>query len=252
MSEPSGTAGHSPCCVVCLSYLIFCVVVVQPQGEQLHVDPCPNQAENIIHLSAGGYGNVPIPLIKGDMSVGGSNAWLWALLNRFGASRTSSVEAVAPGSPTPAFKHLLGFAGTLTTHLGGFRSSLNDFFLERAEKVAGFFEYYHGPDWEAHFRSWALILAPRGFGRSSFRSAELVQVSPPWCGRFAVRCFHHPPSLARPLLTLPFFCRWGSPKYLCSTIPSGCPTFIATKAGSRSGVTEAWESSHAGVRAHVV
>jgi hypothetical protein len=41
---------------------------------------------------------------------------------------------------------------------------------------SAFYRYFYGVGYEAQLAEAALVLAPRGYGRNSFRSAELVQL----------------------------------------------------------------------------
>ncbi|RYZ86225.1 MAG: hypothetical protein EOP06_14895, partial [Proteobacteria bacterium] len=104
---------------------------------------------NILLLSSGGWGNVPLPLIKGQVS---------------GSS-----------SRTMRRKFLLSFKGR--EHFG--RKTMVDT-LRRLEKKllpphVLYINEALSDDWKTIANQSAFALSPRGFGRSAFRTFELLQ-----------------------------------------------------------------------------
>lgn len=121
---------------------------------------------NILLLSAGGWGNVALPLIMG-------------------VTQPDDYGGAPP--PPPDTRNdvysrsiLTSFTGNIVTSVGGARSA-----TVAALRASGlikdeqFRHFYGSPQWKAVAHNTVLSLAPRGFGRSSFRSSELVQMGLP-------------------------------------------------------------------------
>ena len=132
--------------------------VFEKRPLQVPLDVCEAQPPNILHFSGGGHGNVPIPLIMGDKR---GNA---PVLPRSASS--AIVSSVSLGT------HPRGFRVAATTRLTE---------LGKAWGFTGnsFMHQYTGPQYLTVQSEGLLISAPRGFGRSSFRSTELVQLGMP-------------------------------------------------------------------------
>jgi len=136
---------------------------IYPRGG----DGLEARAVNVLVLSAGGYGHVPLPLIKGELAR---------------AADAGRDDAVA------GYPHFMGFAGSahrmrrrwIEEDLPRARAALRDAVGQVANGTAvaqgGDVATYHGPDWRRFMSDTLLNLAPRGFGRSSFRLAESVQL----------------------------------------------------------------------------
>lgn len=101
---------------------------------------------NILTISAGGWGHIPIPLIKGEV----------------------------PFNPPPEkFQYDTVFFGNIKQHSRP----------EAFEKMNKMFPKYnisymidtYTKDWSSMLKNTRFPLAPRGFGRSSFRFSEIVQ-----------------------------------------------------------------------------
>ena len=144
------------------------VVVAQDDSGVCFLPPEEDcAARNILVLSSGGWGNVALPLIRGK-----------AAPDDFGGG--------APPPPPDAHSGdyergtLVSFAGLLDTSPGGARRA-----AVAALRAAGlaletqFRHYYGGSEWKAVVHDTVLPLAPRGYGRASFRSSELVQMGLP-------------------------------------------------------------------------
>lgn len=101
---------------------------------------------NILVLSAGGYGHVPIPLVKGEI-----------------------METPVPSQ----YSQDIAFFGTV-------RQASRPQMLEEINKVANSvglsFKTGSGPTWKDDMQQTKFNLAPRGYGRSSFRFAESIQM----------------------------------------------------------------------------
>lgn len=100
---------------------------------------------NILVLSAGGYGHVPIPLVKSEI----------------------------PWSPQPAtFQQDIGFFGK--NHHA--RPAMMEKIKTAADALNMTFRQALGPTWKADMEMTKFNLAPRGYGRNSFRFSESIQL----------------------------------------------------------------------------
>ena len=112
---------------------------------------------NLLVLSAGGYGHVPIPLFKQDERA---------------LTGASGVAAAVGARP-----HLVSFVGTLKHAPRRLREEMAA--AVRAEAAASNFSaagFGRVAEWRALMAESALSLAPRGFGRSSYHLVEALQM----------------------------------------------------------------------------
>lgn len=138
--------------------VMYVMIVQSDNGFGLCPDFPPEEdcaARNVLVLGSGGWGNVPLPLIKGFVAA----------------------ESDTPPSAGADYNRssLLSFVGTDTHHA---RAVARDR-LSAALPGEGQFLLYNGGDWKAVVRDSALSLCPRGFGRTAFRMSELVQLGVP-------------------------------------------------------------------------
>ena len=123
--------------------VIYVTVVQDDEGL---TSKLANLKPNILTLSAGGYGHIAVPLIKGEL--------------RYNVPHK--------------FSHDLSFLGTVDH--GFARSSM----LAKFENCSSQFQmnYVGGTSnmWRKVIEVTKFNLAPRGFGRTSFRLAEIVQL----------------------------------------------------------------------------
>ena len=101
---------------------------------------------NILTISAGGWGHIPIPLIKGEV----------------------------PYKPLPdKFAYDTVFFGNVNQHS---RPEALEHMRKMFPKYNVKFEFgTYAKDWDEKLRTTRFPLAPRGFGRSSFRFSEIIQ-----------------------------------------------------------------------------
>mmetsp|Transcript_25041 Transcript_25041/g.41542 ORF Transcript_25041/g.41542 Transcript_25041/m.41542 type:complete len:206 (+) Transcript_25041:459-1076(+) len=100
---------------------------------------------NIVVLSAGGYGHVPIPLLKQD-------------------------EPPLANKP-PSRTWLASYVGSLYHAPHDMRQRMHDYFVNSEAS----YTYFHGGAWrDVMADSWT-SLAPRGFGRTSYHVMETMQ-----------------------------------------------------------------------------
>ena len=124
---------------------------------------------NVLILSSGGYGNVALPLIKGGLKIGDR-----------GHGVVNSVEV---GSKSYDFA--FGFAGKLGTHKSGFRFAVIDEIRNAIRQdnlsflPSHVLVYEGGDEWKGKMADSMLPLTPRGYGRASFRSSEIIQLGLP-------------------------------------------------------------------------
>lgn len=106
---------------------------------------------NILTLSAGGMGHIPIPLVKGIM----------------------------PHIPLDFIRHpeqithKAGFYGAPQN--GDHRKILLKHIEQEFRQLGVAFTLHFGRGWEAKMAATLINLAPRGFGRTSYRLAEVIQ-----------------------------------------------------------------------------
>jgi hypothetical protein len=122
-------------------------------------------APNILSISAGGYGNIPIPLIKGNIQYKPN------ILTTDNAIEQRSHHNV---DITKTWGHYVGFYGNVRPGLS--RSKLLKSFSDSLRRVGLQLFLYSGKDWIQQIESTMFNLAPRGFGRTSFRLAEIIQI----------------------------------------------------------------------------
>ena len=103
---------------------------------------------NVLVLSAGGYGHIPIPLIKGEMNYS----------NPVGASYAQDV----------------GFFGNVRPRLS--RVHMLEEMKQACASEGLTTKVHQTTDWENEIKRSKFNLAPRGFGRTSYRLAEVVQI----------------------------------------------------------------------------
>ena len=128
---------------------------------------------NLLSLSAGGYGNVALPLIKGTLP--------YNELHTLG-------KAFSPGDILPSTadgtKYLpndsarwiyeIGFYGNMRSRTA--RPLVMQTFLGALERNHMKAFVHARPDWKSIIARTKFNLAPRGYGRTSFRLAEIIQI----------------------------------------------------------------------------
>lgn len=100
-------------------------------------------AYNILVLSAGGYGHVPLPLLK-------------------------QREEVLPKIPFNNRTHLVSYVGSREHSPRDMRFKMLD--------VVGYEHYFYGDGWRSVMQDSKFSLCPRGFGRTSYHVMETLQM----------------------------------------------------------------------------
>ena len=115
-----------------------------------HRDLTMDQIPNVLVLSAGGYGHVPIPLLKQQED----------LKNEKDPQNRSI---------------FLSYVGSLGNAPKQMRSKINASLAELLPKSPFQYRYYYGVDWRKVMADSRFSLAPRGFGRTSYHVVEVLQ-----------------------------------------------------------------------------
>jgi hypothetical protein len=105
---------------------------------------------NLLVFSAGGYGHIPIPLLKQDEE-----------LNNF-----------VPILDRPIY---ISYVGSLKNAPKGMRRKMHETFLSHNESDF-VYVYHYGDDWRHVMGQSRFSLVPRGFGRSAYHLAEVLQM----------------------------------------------------------------------------
>ena len=118
-------------------------------------------ARNVLALSSGGWGNVALPLIKGFISVDDFGGVAPPDVGSiFSYSRSTLVTSTASGTNS-----IRAVAHTrMSTALSG---------------TAQFRHFNGGQEWKGIVHDSVLSMSPRGYGRTSYRMSELVQMGIP-------------------------------------------------------------------------
>ena len=116
-----------------------------------------NHFPNILVLSAGGFGHIPIPLLKQSEK-------------KMNQEKTISERT-----------NLLSFAGSLNTaplrkEMHNALVAVDPSRIDNGSNVTRFYKHYKGEKWRDVMLSSQLSMCPRGFGRTSFRLTEALQM----------------------------------------------------------------------------
>lgn len=119
--------------------------VAVSQGD-IGLGKCGTNHPQILALASGGYGHVPLPLIKSEIPWAEQPARFYQDLGFFGNARQSS------------------------------RPTMLTIIKETADRKNLTFKSGHGPTWKKDMEHTKYNIAPRGYGRNSFRFSEIVQM----------------------------------------------------------------------------
>jgi len=154
-------------------------------------------APNILSISGGGYGNIPIPLIKGEIPHHPINVPALGDVISYEVipkksdddrnnnpaddtdGRKYAAENMTVNATTTAWSQYISFVGNPRPGLS--RSKLlkdlsNVLNHQRHGRSNMRLTFYSGKAWIHKISSTMFNLAPRGFGRTSFRLAEVIQM----------------------------------------------------------------------------
>jgi hypothetical protein len=134
-----------------------CIYITVTQGDAgLH--QAAALFPNILALSAGGFGHIALPLIKGEQPLV--------------ELPESAIEEIGQHEDKKYFEMDLAFFGTDRKE----RHRLLMRVKEESEKNNLTFNIGYGKDWAERMAHTKVNLAPRGYGRSSFRFAECIHM----------------------------------------------------------------------------
>ena len=122
---------------------------------------------NILVLSAGGYGHVPLPLVKSEVPHSPH-------VHHAGVLNLTVVE---DGKKVVAqeYRQDIGFFGTMNQQNSG-RQEILEKIANAANKLNMTHKYDLTSNWQKEMGASKFNLCPRGYGRSSFRFAESIQI----------------------------------------------------------------------------
>jgi hypothetical protein len=108
---------------------------------------------NVLVLSAGGYGHVPVPLFKQN------------------EDRNNDVDVANRTID-------MSYVGSLGNEPHNMRQRLHDNMLtfRESSNTTWTYEYYHGNNWKEVMRNSRWSLVPRGFGRTAYHLMETLQM----------------------------------------------------------------------------
>jgi hypothetical protein len=118
-------------------------------------------ARNVLALSPGGWGNVALPLIKGRLAP-----------DDFGG-------APAPDAGTPDAYSRAALVTSVVSDTNPMRAVARTRMSAALNGTAQFRHFFGGAEWKGVVHDSVLSMSPRGYGRTSFRMSELVQMGVP-------------------------------------------------------------------------
>lgn len=122
---------------------------------------------NVMSISAGGFGHIAIPLIKGELPYKAPAASM--LEGSVGLHNLSSTLSLNRTPPT-----LVGFYGQPRPRLA--RHALLQEITAHLKRLSIPVTQHPTDSWSSAVADTTLNLAPRGYGRTSYRLAEIVQI----------------------------------------------------------------------------
>ena len=122
---------------------------------------------HITILSAGGWGHVPIPLMKQVMSDRPATLVISTRPHSLLYRTRFKPEEKRNTIPIAKREHLISYVGSDTNAPNNLRKEMISH-----DQV----HYYHGPDWRSVMANSKFSLAPRGFGRTSYHFMEALQM----------------------------------------------------------------------------
>eukprot|EP00667_Euglena_gracilis_P013154 EG_transcript_13554 len=105
---------------------------------------------NILVFSAGGYGHIPIPLFMQN-------------------------QPLSNTKPMEERRYLVSYVGSLE-HAGSLRPDMKTIVEAVSAELNFSSTIYHGPEWASIMAVSCVSLVPRGFGRTAFHLAEVIQM----------------------------------------------------------------------------
>eukprot|EP01036_Dinobryon_divergens_P022690 gene22690-30972_t len=139
---------------------------------------------NILVLAAGGYGHVPLPLIKGEIAY--SAIPFTSSMSSLTLNQAKQLQQAHAGLPSIQsvdiwsnvkfqFGQDIGFFGS-TGVMQQSRNQMLAIIKGEAERQNLTYKQGSGSSWKQDMEQTKFNLAPRGYGRNSFRFAESIQL----------------------------------------------------------------------------
>ena len=142
---------------------VIYVVIAQADAGLCFLPPNEDcAARNILVLSSGGWGNVALPLIKGVVAA-----------DDFGGAPPPDAGTAA------AYTRSTLISSTASDNSHSMRAGVRAALAAALPLPGQFRHFYGGPEWKGVVHDSVLSLSPRGYGRTSFRMSELVQMGIP-------------------------------------------------------------------------
>lgn len=130
---------------------------------------------NLLVLSAGGYGHVPIPLFKQDEAVVSNGKPVGS--RSIGISYVGSLTNAPKDMRLRLHEHLLlSLPSSSSTNTPTSSSSNTASSSSNSNSYNFTYEYYYGLDWRNVSADSRFSLAPRGYGRTSYHLMETLQM----------------------------------------------------------------------------
>ena len=154
LSKKRGDQGYANLTMELLSKLRKDVIYVTVSQNDDGIHPSARygfraqDTYNVLVLSAGGFGHIPLPLLIREQ--------LWVARNK-------------------SAQYLITFAGSIR-RLSYVRKGMSRALKDRNLNCSFPRKVYQGANWAQAMRDSMLNLAPRGFGRTSFRLYEAIQM----------------------------------------------------------------------------
>uniref|UniRef100_A0A7S4CF04 Exostosin GT47 domain-containing protein n=1 Tax=Eutreptiella gymnastica TaxID=73025 RepID=A0A7S4CF04_9EUGL len=129
----------------------YITVSQNDQGITGHCELLMHDFPNILVLSAGGYGHIPVPLM----------------------TQPGKLKHLKPFEER---QYLVSFVGTLDHAPNDLRQRMHQYMESHANQDRFNYTAFRGDGWEEVMRNSVASLTPRGFGRSAFHIAEAINM----------------------------------------------------------------------------
>ena len=106
---------------------------------------------NVLVFSSGGYGHIPLPLLQRE-------------------------QPAMPSVPMAARSHFVSYVGSLAHAPHNLRPRMLAIANETAARLGESAFFYKGSKWDSVVNDSRISLSPRGFGRSAYRTFEVLQM----------------------------------------------------------------------------
>jgi hypothetical protein len=135
---------------------------------------------NVIVINSGGVGNIPIPLVRGNLPY--QSPYNQQTNMKMKMKVKVNKNTLKPFPVDIGFYGSAGHSSSRKKVLGSIQSAVdqinNNYNQNRKKKREMIYEsaMYPSPEWIVKVDNTSFVLAPRGFGRQTFRLAETIQI----------------------------------------------------------------------------